>query len=202
MAVKTPEPNACIIDYETCGVCPEAALLSMGAQLFNTHLSKETEFTELNSFYAEFSLTEQFLMGRKFEDGAQEFWMKQKDTRQALIDNPKLGFREGFRLGVEFLNQIKEQHPGIIFFARRTHADYTWLNQTCKVLGLKNPVEYNNIFDVATYIAVNTGELKGYLKDVTLTSSNTARHNALFDCRADALQIVASNTTHFKGNKK
>jgi len=176
--------NTAVIDYESASLQPDAGLLSFGGFKFNRFSVEETklamEIPDLN-FYVNLDLTEQFFLGFDIDKATGKWWRERNASQIAEVLKNPTSISKSLP---EFFKWLMSNKP--IVFCRRTHADYVWTNNACKLLKIKNPIGYNEILDVPTAIFQATGEIKGYIK----TGMEFANHNALGDCQRDGLQLA------------
>lgn len=186
--------NTAVFDFESTSTERDAGLVSVGCFVFNRFSVEETEAVmklEPFSFYEVFDLLSQFFLGFDINKGTGKWWReKNADQIKEILKTEKVDLKEGLLAFGEFLKKYEID----VIFCRHPHADWVWLDNACKLLGIKNPVRYNQVFDISTAVLQVTGEKKGYVK----TNREWAHHNALADCQRDALQLAMITDPNFK----
>lgn len=189
--IPTLPPDSIIIDWESCSLEPDAALLSFGALAFNRHQMHSVTQNANDPRWCinvNIDLTTQFINGFHFDQSTAEWWRTKnmQNIEGLYVDRKEL--IDLMTMLNALIGHVKTNCRDIAFFCRHTHADYTWLKTVCQKLSIRNPIMYNRIFDVSSFIFSRTDELKGYIE--LPGQSKTEFHHAFNDCFRDAMQIA------------
>ena len=97
--------NALMVDLETLATTPDAAILTLGACMFDPFGGMEQEIPEHEVFLAKASIQSNEDAGRRIQAGTLEWWLKQNDTAlKALVSGNITNLRQllvKFRLWVD-----------------------------------------------------------------------------------------------------
>lgn len=186
-------PDSILIDFESCSLQPDSALLSFGALAFNRHqVASVSHYANIPEMMININLdlTTQFLQGFDFDKDTAKWWREKNghNIKGLYIDRVEL---------IDMVTQlntllatVKKNCKDVAFFCRHPHADYVWLRTVCERLGVRNPISYNRIYDVATYVFSRTDNLRGVYE---LDTPRSSFHHAFNDCYRDALQVATVN---------
>ncbi len=198
------------IDFETCALCPTAAVMSVGAVAWLRD-GEETPFlclpdtsNEMDAdfvFSAHVDLRGMFLDGFTFDDATAKWWADKSDSAKlAVLDSDGEGMPcspikdvvKSFCLWVEDLKRVTEDND-VYLWSQGTDFDIAILRNICHKYGINLPVNYKNFRDHRTYFleAAHTicdiAEVKfdpssAYLLVEDLPEQG-AVHDPVFDCK-------------------
>lgn len=170
-----------MIDLETLSTRPDAAILSIGAVMFDDNgLGMD--------FYCPVRRQGQEELGFHVDLRTIEWWAKQTpEARAAAFDDPNaMTIKEaigslclwlsGNRVGVGFGPSIKAWSHGSGF-------DLPILEHACRVVGIRNPISYADCRDTRTIY-----EIGGI--NIHVLRDPSTHHNALVDARVQALGVI------------
>lgn len=195
---KEFRPNAIVIDFESGSLKPDAAILGGAMIAFNMDIMDSPDAAlQLRGdlvWHNNLNLLEVFMLGCDFDKETGKWWGKQSEAAKNSLMGKELSpvdFITGIKDFIKHVTTLNEGRD-IPIFCRHTHADWIWLDQLCVKLGVRNPIKYNRIFDISSYIFSRTGNIDGYIKMDYLTKGD--RHHPLVDVYQDACQLAKSRT--------
>lgn len=183
-------PDSIIIDFESCSLEPDSALLSFGALAFNRHQIASIEhYAKIPEMMININLdlTTQFIQGFHFDQDTAQWWRERNAHNIEGLYVDRVELIEMITKLNQLIGKVKMNCKDIAFFCRHPHADYCWLKTVSSKLEIRNPINYNRIYDVATYVFSRTGNLRGVYE---LDAPRSKFHHAFSDCFRDALQVA------------
>ena len=198
------------IDFETCSLCPTAAVMSIGAVAWKRD-NETSPFYQLadgthdpsSVFSCHIDLRSMFINGFAFDEKTAEWWKAKTDEAKASLlssDSYELPCRpidvavkdlfEGMQ---DFKKEQYEQD--ICLWAQGSDFDIAILRNICYKFGIEVPVHYTNFRDHRTFI-YETARLIYKAKGESYVPSKAynlvedykniekgAEHDPLFDCK-------------------
>ena len=183
------------LDFETCALGADAAVIQMAAVAWNRHadyvhdvftlrceegvinLSDENGSAYVpETFNFRFDLADQVFHGRKFSDGTLDFWAnKQKAAvKDGILKAEMLPTYNVLYNFAEWVADLQKQvcAKSVCLWAQGTDFDMSILRHICEQYAVKIPSNiYKNFRDARTYIMEVGGA-------VTLTDANEAHRNS------------------------
>lgn len=177
-----------MVDIETIGTTPGAAVLSIGACEFDDErYSRETP-SHFNPFYVNINLLDSLFSGFRVEPETVNWWMhNSKESRLALVLEPLLTVRDAL---VEFNKYLPSRNDDYHLWAKGPDFDLVMLAEVYKQLEMKHPWSFRNSRDVRTICWAGGVPPEPSLKLV--------QHNALHDAQEQA-DDVARNIRVLRG---
>lgn len=158
-----------MVDLETMASCPRAAIISIGAVVFDPIDGRRT--SPENSFYRNVSLESSCRYGLELSPSTILWWMKQSQAaRDVLFDNTI----ELPQMLQEFAAYVPQ---GCRIWGNGATFDNAILRYAYERCGIPVPWHYRDDRDVRTLVAL--GKAKGYTK--YLPQRQGVAHNALDD---------------------
>lgn len=185
-------PNALVFDFETASLKRNGAILSIGAFMFDRFSVENTKAMKEDPKYrfsVNIDLTEQFFLGFDIDWETGRWWRERNADQIQEVLNRRISISSAINKFNQFL-----KGKDLVIYCRHTHADFTWYENACLLLGIKPTIRFNRIFDVSTTIFTKFNEIKGYIPSI----KRGIAHNALEDSMHDALQIAACFDPAFK----
>lgn len=191
-------------DLETCALCPTAAVMSIGAVVWNdkaedTPFALDDGFEKGVSFYRHVDLRSSFLDGFAFDKKTSEWWSSQDDkAKKALLDyddNPL----EPIDCVVDdffcFIQDTKKEVSAkeIKLWSQGADFDIAILRNICDKYNMEIPVNYRNFRDHRTFFMEGARLLcdksgaefdpeRAYLL-VDQYEGDGEAHDPIFDCK-------------------
>lgn len=191
--------NAVFIDCESCSLEHNAAVMSVAAVPFyiNSPLSVIRNLKDKNHWYKNLDLTEQYFKGCFFDPKTQsEFWGKPEleQARQLLLVNQE-PVKESLKSLMDFIKPIIKD-GGFVFF-RNPKADWMWIDNLCKLFGVKNLIKYNRAHNLSTWLSARLGYECVFYNipeaHQQAIDHSLPEHHSLYDSARDAFQITTVN---------
>lgn len=191
------------IDFETCALCPTAAVMSVAAVAWNRDCADTPFYTYEGKQDADYvymrhvDLRSQFIDGFTFDQATADWWAtRDKSAKAALLDNDDL-------LPIAPISEVigdlfawmKELAAGkqIILWSQGTDFDIAILRNICYKYGISIPVNHKNFRDHRTFylegarmILDRAGEEFDANKAYALVEpyeGDGAAHDPIFDCK-------------------
>lgn len=191
-------------DFETCALCPTAAVMSIGAVAWGRDFENTPFFGEGNGmktlcqFYKHVDLRSQFLDGFTF-DASTSIWWKEKDSKakQELLSDddttPLLsieGVMEHFFAWIKGLSEDLSA-DNIYLWAQGTDFDIAILRHICHRYNKQIPVRYTKFRDHRTFFLEGARLLSRGGRDEIRYSDfaedfddgENIVHSPLYDCK-------------------
>ena len=191
-------------DLETCALCPTAAVMSIGAVVWNdkaedTPFALDDGFEKGVSFYRHVDLRSSFLDGFAFDKKTSEWWSSQDDkVKKAVLDyddNPL----EPIDCVVDdffcFIQDTKKEVSAkeIKLWSQGADFDIAILRNICDKYNMEIPVNYRNFRDHRTFFMEGARLLcdksgaefdpeRAYLL-VDQYEGDGEAHDPIFDCK-------------------
>lgn len=158
--------NDIMIDIETLGTTPDAAVLTIGAIRFNA----DTKDAPVKEIYLKLDVADQ--QGRITDENTVKWWSEQEQTVQ---DSTFKGNRISVRLALEELTNFITEDDRV--WAHGPQFDMVILESLYKSVDKKAPWKYNKVRDTRTLYEV-LGDMRPAVRP--------NEHNALEDCKYQA----------------
>lgn len=189
-------------DFETCAMCPTAAVMSIGAVAWNAD-AEDDPFTEgfsgEYSFYRHVDLRSSFVDGFTFDSKTSEWWATQNtDAKNALLENDEIPLRpidcviEDFFGFIQYV-QKETGAQDVKLWSQGTDFDIAILKNICNKYDIALPVSYKNFRDHRTFFmegakiicdkaGVELDDSKAYSL-VDEYDGPGEPHNPVYDCK-------------------
>ena len=170
------------LDLETLSLDPRAAILQIGAVLFDKSKTETyRQMYENPTFCVTVDWQGQEAIGRHICPLTTEWWNQQDDhLRHRLFDNPDMNFHEAINLFNAWLIAIVEKE-GVDECWVKGNRDGIWIETAFETCGLKFPIKYRGVKCVRT-----AGTTVGAsAPDV----QNAQPHHALSDALVQAMWV-------------
>ena len=149
------------IDFETCALCPTAAVMSVGAVVWDRHASN-TPFlsapaNDIHSFGRHVDLRSAFLDGFTFDQDTANWWSHQSDSAKSALlecdDTPLASLRDVVESLFEWIqfHRSNMQADEVILWSQGSDFDIAILRNICAKYGITVPVKYTNFRDHRTF---------------------------------------------------
>lgn len=198
------------IDFETCSLCPTAAVMSIGAVAWrrdNTALPfynlKGGKQDPASVFSCHIDLRSMFINGFTFDEKTAAWWKAKTDEAKASLlssDSYELPCRPidvAVKDLFEWMQDFKKEQyeQDICLWAQGSDFDIAILRNICYKFGIEVPVHYTNfrdhrtfIYEAARLIYKAKGESYVPSKAYNLVEDYTniekgAEHDPVFDCK-------------------
>ena len=198
------------IDFETCSLCPTAAVMSIGAvawrrdNLYSPFYNlKGGKQDPASVFSCHIDLRSMFINGFAFDEKTAEWWKAKTDEAKASLlsnDSYELPCRpidEAVKDLFEWMQDFKKEQyeQDICLWAQGSDFDIAILRNICYKFGIEVPVHYTNfrdhrtfIYEAARLIYKAKGESYVPIKAYNLVEDYTniekgAEHDPVFDCK-------------------
>lgn len=191
-------------DLETCALCPTAAVMSIGAVVWNdkaedSPFALDDGLEKGVSFYRHVDLRSSFLDGFTFDKKTSEWWASQNDkVKKAVLDydddplKPIDCVVDDFFC---FIQDTKKEVPAkqINLWSQGTDFDIAILRNICDKYNMEIPVNYRNFRDHRTFFMEGARLLcdksgtefdpeRAYLL-VDQYEGDGEAHDPIFDCK-------------------
>lgn len=173
-----------MLDLETLGTAPGAAILSIGAVKFNPDTG---DFSE--SFYANVSLLTCLLAGLSVDPDTLAWWRtRSPEARAALLFGEILPLEQALQEFAHYLTtNSRGEHTGQpVLWCKGGSFDFPLLGAAYRAIGQAVPWKYYNERCCRTVFKVCE-----HLHGFTLPAHPATAHNALDDARHQAQQLLA-----------
>lgn len=176
-----------MVDIETIGTTPGAAILSIGACEFEFDIAPPSP-SYFNPFYVNINLLDSLFSGFRVEPETVNWWMhNSKESRLALVLDPALTVRDAL---VEFNKYLPNRNDDYHLWAKGPDFDLVMMAEAYKMLEMKQPWSFRNSRDVRTICWAG-----GVPPE---PSGKLIQHNALHDAQEQA-DDVARNIKALRG---
>lgn len=193
------------IDFETCALCPTAAVMSVGAVIWN-RTSDDSPFVfegvtmpSLFVYGRHVDLRSQFVEGFTFDNETAQWWAQRSDEAKEVV----LGYDETPLVSIDqvignlcrWMKEIKEMLKAeqIVLWSQGTDFDIAILRNICNKYCIEIPVSYKNFRDHRTFFlecakmicnqaGVQMDPEKAYAL-VEPYEEEGAVHDPIFDCK-------------------
>lgn len=193
-------------DLETCALCPNTAVMSIGAVAWDPNAG-QAPFLEFPTnaspycFLQHIDLRSSFLDGFTFDQATSDWWSRQsEEARQAVLDNdetPLLPVDEVVKNFFAWIAGVKGtlHLDDVYLWSQGTDFDMAILRNICYKYGLEIPVHYRNFRDHRTFflegaslVCFARGVAFSPTKAYSLVESyddveHGAKHDPLYDCK-------------------
>ncbi|MDD6754383.1 MAG: 3'-5' exoribonuclease [Prevotella sp.] len=198
------------IDFETCSLCPTAAVMSIGAVAWKRYdetspfyLLKYGTQDPTSVFSCHIDLRSMFINGFTFDEKTAAWWKAKTDeAKDSLLSNDSyelpcrpidVAVKDLFEWAQDFKKEQGEQD--ICLWAQGSDFDIAILRHICYKFGIDSPVHHADfrdhrtfIYEAARLICKARGELYNPSKtyDIVVDYKNVdegAEHDPVFDCK-------------------
>lgn len=194
------------LDFETCALCPTAAVMSVGAVAWDRSGDRSPfflcgDYIDVTSLFSKHvDLRSAFLDGFTFDQDTANWWSKQSESaKSSLLENdnetPLVSLRdtiEALFVWMKLYAGIK-QADEVCLWSQGSDFDIAILRNICAKYGLKVPVKYTNFRDHRTYFLEGAHTIceragsefnqKDAYKMVDEYSGDGAAHDPVYDCQ-------------------
>lgn len=195
-------------DFETCALCPNAAVMSVGAVAWdrsNPHspfikLKGENVIDPSSQYLAHVDLRGMFVDGFAFDKATSDWWSRcSDDARNAVLAPDECGvncspIQDVVKGLFDFIEEVKdESHEDVCLWAQGSDFDTAILRNICYKYGLEIPVKYTQFRDHRTFflegariICKASGAAFDPQKAYQLVEpyeGEGSAHDPLFDCQ-------------------
>ncbi len=151
------------IDFETCALCPTAAVMSVGAVAWNREAEDDPfafrDFTlpSLFVYNKHVDLRSQFVDGFTFDNETAQWWAQKSDEAKRAVldydDTPLTSIRNVIENLLEWMKEVKEMVGAkqIVLWSQGSDFDIAILRNICGKYGIEIPVSYKNFRDHRTF---------------------------------------------------
>ena len=198
------------IDFETCSLCPTAAVMSIGAVAWrrdNTALPfynlKSGKPDPASEFSCHIDLRSMFINGFAFDEKTAEWWKAKTDEAKASLlssdsyDLPCRPIDTAVKDLFEWIEDFKKEQgeQDVCLWAQGTDFDIAVLRNICYKFGIDSPLPYTSTRDHRTFIyeaarlIYNSSNLpydSSKIYDLVEDYKNIAEgteHDPVFDCK-------------------
>lgn len=166
-----------MVDIETTGTGPDAAIISIGAVAFDRAAGVLGPF-----FYTTINLASAIATGGQVDADTMTWWMKQSEVARAVFTNgPQLGLCEALDTFTAWLHDKCAPREQIRLWGNGADFDPVILAATYRRIGVKAPWDFWNTRCFRT--------VRGEHKSIAYERTGTA-HNALDDAISQALHML------------
>lgn len=191
-------------DLETCALCPTAAVMSIGAVVWNdkaedTPFALDDGFEKGVSFYRHVDLRSSFLDGFAFDKKTSEWWASQDDkVKKALLDYDDNPLEPIDCVVDDFFCFIQDTKKEVSaketkLWSQGADFDIAILRNICDKYNMEIPVNYRNFRDHRTFFMEGARLLcdksgaefdpeRAYLL-VDQYEGDGEAHDPIFDCK-------------------
>lgn len=151
------------IDFETCALCPTAAVMSVGAVAWN-RASDDSPFAfedftmpSLFVYDKHVDLRSQFVDGFTFDNETAQWWAQRSDEAKKVVleydDTPLTPIDNVAANLVQWMKEIKNLVGAkqIFLWSQGSDFDIAILRNICNKYGIEIPVSYKNFRDHRTF---------------------------------------------------
>ena len=151
------------IDFETCALCPTAAVMSVGTVAWNRE-AEESPFTfegftlpDLFVYYKHVDMRSQFVDGFTFDNDTAKWWAQNsEEAKRAVLDyddTPLMPIRHVIENLLEWMKEVKEMVGAkqVILWSQGSDFDIAILRNICYKYNIEIPVPYKNFRDHRTF---------------------------------------------------
>lgn len=190
-----------IIDFESLGQGPHAALLSCGLLVVDTD---DINPDDLNGSFNrmiekgahwKFKIANQVKEYQRTIDKSTVDWWSTQGKSASTILMPQADDYDLSDLPVLIKAFLFDNGYSSGKCYTRGMIDSTWLQSVENTIGTMSGIKWWNYRDIRTFVDVLTGSTNGYLpKEYKFYPPNLIKHNALHDCALDAIQMYIAAT--------
>jgi hypothetical protein len=173
--------NHIMVDLETMGTSPNAAIMSIGACVFDPHA---VSLASLN-YYQNIDLASCMKVGLTVDAGTIEFWMKQPDAAINALWDDRWDITRALKDFSSWIGSTTHSSgKDVRIWAHGSNFDIVVLESAYRACGLVQPWAYNAMRDDRTLFELAGVDLKDF--------SCGTLHNALDDARNQAMAVQES----------
>jgi len=192
------------IDFETCALCPTAAVMSVGAVAWNRE-AEDSPFvfegisSSLFNYDKHVDLRSQFIDGFIFDKETAQWWAQRSDEAKKAVleydDTPLAPIDNVVDNFCRWMREIKELVGAkqLILWSQGSDFDIAILRNICNKYGIEIPVSYKNIRDHRTFFMEGAKMIldkagaefnadKAYML-VEPYEGEGAAHDPVYDCK-------------------
>ena len=153
-------------DFETCALCPNAAVMSVGAVVWNrSHpttpffkLKDKNVIDPSTQYLAHVDLRGMFVDGFAFDKDTSDWWStRSEEARAAVLAPDECGvncspIQDVVKGLFDLIQEVKdESHEDVCLWAQGSDFDIAILRNICYKYGLEIPVKYTQFRDHRTF---------------------------------------------------
>ncbi len=151
------------IDFETCALCPTAAVMSVGAVAWNREAEGNPfyfeDFTlpDLFVYYKHVDMRSQFVEGFTFDNDTAKWWAQKSDEAKRAVldcdDTPLTSIQQVTENLLEWMKEVKEMvgANNAMLWSQGSDFDIAILRNICDKYNVEIPVPYKNFRDHRTF---------------------------------------------------
>lgn len=176
-----------IIDCETLSLANNAAILQIGAVLFDLYAG---EFTIIDRFVMNVDPKEQIESGKFNVNQQTEIWWEARpDDVKASVFSNQVSIKVVMAALVDKVNEwmARDTEAQVKIYHRGYDFDGPILRNACRYIGAMPLMKFNRLGCVRNFINERMGLSCGFIPGVGPIDER--RHNALADCTNDAYQM-------------
>lgn len=166
-----------MIDLETYGTKPGAAIRSIGAVEFNPYTLRDYG----REFYQNICDDSCRQLGLDFDAETIKWWEEQGEKAQAALQDDKIPIKE---VADAFRDWVQEGH-GVFIWCQGAAFDAVLWEAVCERLGVKEPWQFTNVRDTRTIYQVGKINTKAIKREGIY-------HHALHDAKHQALCVQSA----------
>lgn len=169
--------NDLMIDFETLGQTPSAAVISVGAVFFDPVTGEKGP-----TFYMAFDIDEQIKKGRSIDGSTLKWWMGQSGAAKKVFNEQAKDPKQVLELFAKWVlsnNSISKIYP----WGNGSSFDISIFEDLFRMYDVKCPWMYYNVFDLRTFKRFVAGGEK-------VDKAEGVNHNALDDAQNQANYII------------
>lgn len=168
-----------MVDLETLGTSPDAAVISIGAVKFDL----DSDTIDDDGFYASISIESNLVAGRRIDEDTLLWWLQQSKAAQAVFFEPKEALGSALESFADWL-----EHDKRYVWSNGADFDLPILAHAFRSHGMDVPWQFWNSRCVRTYKNLPCAALVPKAKEQGI------KHNALHDAVAQARLVQSIHT--------
>lgn len=195
-----------VIDMETCGTTPNAAVMQVACLPFNRDAKKADDvFPDYAPFEAKVDLRSCVMDGYDFDRSTIKWWTdKPQRLKQEVSTGTCYPIKEVFQQLFAYVTDVKAYFKAevVTMWAQGSDFDLAIMRNVCAKSGLVLPVSFHNFRDARTFIIEvgSYGLLPDYFEGIKeqnrvynhiadMPGDTQDTHNAMYDCRRTAWNV-------------
>lgn len=183
-------PDALMVDIETMGTTPDAAVVAIGACMFDPYAGPDQEIQDYDTFLIRISLDSNETIGRKIAAGTVMWWLQQSPDAQQNLLSDQTSLPSALANFVKWLQHETSMRPDSIW-ANDPDFDLTILSSAardCKIFWPLNFWMYRSVRTVGALAYPDHQERKAVIK--LFREAAGTHHRADHDAIAQARFIA------------
>jgi hypothetical protein len=177
-------PLDLMLDIETIGARPDAAVLSIGAVVFD-RAKQYTHDDPLPFYHVILDLEEQSRY-RSFDGGAVRFWLEQSDEARKVQLGSTVPVKEALKLYIDFVYKNMPSRPRL-GWANGATFDHVIVESLFAHHRLRNPIHFKNQVCMRTLRRLFDGLLPDHYEN---RPTDSIAHSALDDCKSQVVWLT------------